>query len=73
MGCAPPMTPEQMEQQARWFDCFKQYCIRQNLKRNYSIGSLLGKGTFAKVYDVVHNETGQRYALKTLEKKTLVK
>lgn len=32
-----------------WFDEMKNYCILLNLKSQYEIGNLLGKGNFAKV------------------------
>lgn len=32
-----------------WFDQFKRYCVLLNLKSQYEIGNLLGKGNFAKV------------------------
>lgn len=36
---------------------------------NLTLGSLLGEGTYGKVYKVTDNETGQSYALKKIKKK----
>jgi hypothetical protein len=46
---APPH--KRREQLQDWFNLMKQYCTMQNLKSYYEIGSLLGKGNFAKVYE----------------------
>jgi serine/threonine protein kinase len=35
---------------------------------NFTLGPLLGKGTYGKVYKVTDNETGQSYALKKISK-----
>mmetsp|Transcript_3907 Transcript_3907/g.2891 ORF Transcript_3907/g.2891 Transcript_3907/m.2891 type:complete len:235 (-) Transcript_3907:477-1181(-) len=50
----------------------KRYCILQNLKGQYEIGNLLGKGNFAKVYEATKYSTREKFALKTIDKATLV-
>ena len=54
-----------------WYESFKRYCTLLNLKSYYEIGNLLGKGNFARVYEAMKFNNGQKYALKTIEKKTL--
>jgi len=41
--------------------------------RNYLKGHLLGKGGFAKCYEVIDMETNQVYASKIVAKETLIK
>ena len=55
-----------------WFENMKVHAVQLNLKVNYSIGSLLGKGNFANVYDVQHRHTGQWFAVKTVDKRTVL-
>lgn len=46
----------------------------QNLKSYYEIGSLLGKGNFAKVYEAtLISDTEKKFALKTIQKRVLSK
>jgi hypothetical protein len=40
-----------------WFDSFKRYGILLNLKSQYEVGALLGKGNFAKVYEATNYKT----------------
>jgi serine/threonine protein kinase len=54
-----------------WFDSLKRYGTLLNLKSQYEVGALLGKGNFAKVYEATNYKTKLKYALKTIEKKTL--
>jgi serine/threonine protein kinase len=56
-----------------WFEYLKSFCTQLNLKSFYNIGNLLGKGNFAKVYEATCIQTQQKFALKTIEKKTLAK
>ncbi len=56
-----------------WFDYYKKYGILLNMKSYYEVGSLLGKGNFAKVYEATNFKTNEKYALKTIEKKMLSK
>lgn len=46
----------------------------QNLKSYYEIGSLLGKGNFAKVYEAtLISDKEKKFALKTIQKRVLSK
>jgi len=46
----------------------------QNLKSYYEIGSLLGKGNFAKVYEAtLISKKDEKFALKTIQKRVLSK
>lgn len=56
-----------------WFENFKKYGTLLNLRSYYEIGNLLGKGNFARVYEATHYKTKAKFALKTIEKKTLSK
>jgi serine/threonine protein kinase len=56
-----------------WFEYFKKYGTLLNMKSYYEVGSLLGKGNFAKVYEATNFKTKEKYALKTIEKKMLSK
>lgn len=52
----------------QWFNKLKKYCIQQNLKSQFEVGNLIGKGNFAKVYGAIKYNDKQSYALKTMEK-----
>lgn len=41
--------------------------------RKYTKGRFLGKGGFARVYEIVNNDTGKRYAGKIVQKSSLTK
>ena len=41
--------------------------------RHYTKGRFLGKGGFARVYEIVNNDTGKRYAGKVVQKASLTK
>jgi serine/threonine protein kinase len=56
-----------------WYNAFKHQCVLLDLKSYYEIGNIIGKGTFAKVYEVTHIMSRKKYALKTIEKKVLSK
>ena len=43
------------------------------MRSQYEVGSLLGKGNFAKVYEATNFKSKQKFALKTIEKKILSK
>lgn len=38
----------------------------------YAIGEMLGKGNFATVYDAQNQKTGKWFAVKTVDKKTVL-
>jgi hypothetical protein len=44
------ITPNEEETQ-EWYESFSGHTVQLNLKVNYAIGSILGKGNFASVYD----------------------
>lgn len=39
-----------------------------NLKCQYDIGNIIGKGNFAKVYEITNSQTKRKFALKTIDK-----
>ncbi|CAD8074708.1 unnamed protein product [Paramecium sonneborni] len=55
-----------------WLSQLKLYCIQQDFTSKYSIITLLGQGTFGKVYKIKSRTTQQNYAVKVFEKKTLI-
>ena len=57
---------------SEWFEVFKLHMIQRDLKVKYSIGSMLGKGNFATVFDAQHKGTGKWYAVKTVDKRTVL-
>lgn len=56
-----------------WYEALKEYCVLLDLKSEYEIGNIIGRGTFAKVYEVKHIQSKKKFALKTIEKKILSK
>lgn len=65
------VTGEYRSELIEWYDSFKEYCILLGLKSEYEIGNIIGRGTFAKVYEVRHYQSNKKFALKTIEKKVL--
>ncbi|CAD8145586.1 unnamed protein product [Paramecium octaurelia] len=55
-----------------WLSQLKFYCVQQDFASKYSIITLLGKGTFGKVYKIKSRTTHQNYAVKVFDKKTLI-
>ena len=55
-----------------WVQSLKRFVILLDLKEEFVIGRLLGRGHYAKVH-VCHrrSDTNTKYALKTLEKSML--
>ena len=66
------ISPDDDQETSQWFESMKEHSVQLNLKVNYSIGSLLGKGNFASVYDVQHRQTGKWFAVKTIDKRTVL-
>ncbi|CAD8166289.1 unnamed protein product [Paramecium octaurelia] len=56
-----------------WFDQLKLYCIQVDFLNNYSIGNLIGKGTYGKVYKAIQKQNKSEYAVKTFDKSNLQK
>lgn len=52
----------------KWFELLKYFGVLQNLKCQYDIGSIIGKGNFAKVYEVTNPVKKRKFALKTINK-----
>ena len=46
----------------------KYFGVLQNFRCHYEIGKFIGKGNFAKVFEVVHSTKRRKFALKTLQK-----
>jgi serine/threonine protein kinase len=52
----------------KWYQLMKYFGVLQNLKCHYDIGSIVGNGNFAKVYEVTQQASGRKFALKTIDK-----
>lgn len=46
----------------------KYFGVLSNLKAQYDIGNLIGKGNFAKVYELTNSLNKRKFALKTIDK-----
>lgn len=51
-----------------WVEAMKDSVILIDLKEDYHIGSLIGKGNFAKVHMCKRKKDDQTFALKSVEK-----
>jgi len=58
-----------------WIEALKDTCILLDLKDEFNIGQLLGKGNFARVHSCTRKSDidGEKYALKTIEKSGIKK
>ena len=52
----------------KWFDLLKYFGVLSNLRCQYDIGNIIGKGNFAKVYEITHCASRRKFALKTINK-----
>lgn len=52
----------------KWFGLLKYFGVMQNLRCHYDVGNIIGKGNFAKVYEIMHSATKRKFALKTISK-----
>ena len=52
----------------KWLDLIKYFGVLSNLRNLYDVGNIIGKGNFAKVYEVVNSTTKRKFALKTISK-----
>ena len=62
---------ESQEIITQWIEAFKTTAILLDLKEEFNIGTLLGRGNFAKVHSCTRlsDPGGTTYALKTIEKR----
>ena len=65
---------ENLEERELWVSKLKQYVILLDLKEEFVIGRLLGRGNFAKVH-ICHrrSDMSTKYALKTMQKSFVYK
>ena len=52
-----------------WFQLLKRYCILVKFSRYFKSIKVLGKGSFAMVYEVQRLKTGEEYAVKVFSKR----
>jgi serine/threonine protein kinase len=52
----------------KWFELLKYFGVLQNVRCHYDVGNIIGKGNFAKVYEVNHVRSKRKFALKTINK-----
>ena len=65
---------ESLEERQRWINAFKKYVVFLDLKEEFTVGKLLGRGNFAKVHLCTRkSDHNERYALKTMQKSSLAK
>lgn len=55
----------------QWFQFLKRYCVLIKFNHYFETIKILGKGTFAVVYQVNKIESGQQFAVKVFNKKLL--
>lgn len=56
-----------------WIDALKDSVILVDLKEDYDIGSLIGRGNFAKVHLCKRKRDEKTFALKSIEKALIKK
>ena len=61
-------TINKSETVKKWFELVKYFGVLQNLRCQYDVGNIIGKGNFAKVYEVTHCARKKKFALKTINK-----
>ncbi len=54
----------------KWFQAFKQ-AVERSFERDYELGSKLGEGAFAVVYNAYDKVTGEEVAVKVIRKSSL--
>lgn len=55
----------------KWFSHLKKFCVLIKFNHYFETKKILGKGTFAVVYQVKKIDSGQEYAVKVFNKKLL--
>jgi len=58
---------------AKWYKNLSIFCIQTNFKRHYQVTDILGKGSFAIVYNGLCIQNFQHVAIKTILKETILK
>ncbi len=55
----------------RWHTCLKRntLVVLRHASNMYSFGQLVGKGNYAKVHIATHKVTGEKFAIKSINKK----
>lgn len=71
-GNALEFFHSQQELIEQWIEALKDSVILVDLKEDYHIGQLIGKGNFAKVHQAKRKKDDLTFALKSVEK-TLIK
>ena len=63
-----------IEKRREWIEAMKKFVVLLDLKDEFAISRLLGRGNFAKVH-LCHRKTdmSSKYALKTMQKSALTK
>eukprot|EP00353_Schmidingerella_taraikaensis_P011122 CAMPEP_0185585890 /NCGR_PEP_ID=MMETSP0434-20130131/41563_1 /TAXON_ID=626734 ORGANISM="Favella taraikaensis, Strain Fe Narragansett Bay" /NCGR_SAMPLE_ID=MMETSP0434 /ASSEMBLY_ACC=CAM_ASM_000379 /LENGTH=74 /DNA_ID=CAMNT_0028206579 /DNA_START=285 /DNA_END=509 /DNA_ORIENTATION=+ len=63
---------ESLQEREEWIQAFKRHVIFLDLKDEFSVGKLLGRGNFAKVHLCMRrNDLSVKFALKTMQKSAL--
>ena len=55
-----------------WYSRLKRVAILSSLDSDYTIGEMIGKGTYAKVHVARQRKNGSEYAIKSLLKGKLI-
>jgi calcium/calmodulin-dependent protein kinase I len=65
---------ETLEERESWVNAMKKFIVLLDLKDEFSIGKILGRGNFAKVHLCNRrSDLTTKYALKTMQKSALAK
>lgn len=62
------------EEMDKWFTSLKKFAfvVLLHIINDFTFAPLIGKGNFADVYVGIKKDTGERYAIKSFDKKKLV-
>lgn len=60
-------TPDKVAYDA-WKSCLRTFCILDNFHEAYAVSKMIGKGSFAKVYQATKKENNVTYAIKAFSK-----
>lgn len=72
-SCVSENLEEQTSDLLAWYRQFKQFGILRRLKSYYDVGQKIGNGNFSNVFEATQIQTGQKFAIKSIEKRVLVK